>query len=104
MDEIGELPIEAQGTLLRVLEGGRFMRIGGGKEIETDVRLVTATNRNLPKFVREERFRADLYQRLNVVQLRVPAFREYKEDIRDITMVGGCSKTSVIWRKNRLLR
>lgn len=84
LDEIGELPIEAQGTLLRVLEGGRFMRIGGSKEIETDVRLVTATNRNLPKFVREGRFRADLYQRLNVVQLRVPEFREYKEDIRDI--------------------
>ena len=84
LDEIGELPLEAQGTLLRVLEGGRFMRMGGSEEIETDVRLVTATNRNLPKFVREGKFRADLYQRLNVVQLRVPALREHKEDIRDI--------------------
>ena len=60
------------------------MRMGGSEEIETDVRLVTATNRNLPKFVREGKFRADLYQRLNVVQLRVPALREHKEDIRDI--------------------
>ena len=84
LDEIGELPLDAQGTLLRVLEGGRFMRMGGSEEIETDVRLVTATNRNLPKFVREGKFRADLYQRLNVVQLRVPALREHKEDIRDI--------------------
>jgi transcriptional regulator with PAS, ATPase and Fis domain len=84
LDEIGELPLEAQGTLLRVLEGGRFMRMGGSEEIETDVRLVTATNRNLPKFVREGKFRADLYQRLNVVQLRVPALKEHKEDIRDI--------------------
>ena len=84
LDEIGEMPIEAQGTLLRVLEGGRFMRIGGSEEIESDVRLITATNRNLPAFVREGRFRADLFQRLNVVQLRVPSLREHREDIRDI--------------------
>jgi transcriptional regulator with PAS, ATPase and Fis domain len=84
LDEIGELPIEAQGTLLRVLEGGRFMRMGGREEIETDVRLVTATNRNLPAFVREGRFREDLYQRLNVIQLRIPSLREHKDDIRDI--------------------
>lgn len=84
LDEIGEMPIEAQGTLLRVLEGGRFMRIGGNEEIESDVRLITATNRNLPAFVREGKFRADLFQRLNVVQLRVPSLREHKEDIRDI--------------------
>ena len=84
LDEIGELPLEAQGTLLRVLEGGRFMRMGGSEEIETDVRLVTATNRNLPAFVREGKFRADLFQRLNVVQLRVPSLREHKEDVRDI--------------------
>ena len=84
LDEIGELPPEAQAVLLRVLEGGRFMRIGGNEEIETDVRLITATNRNLPARVREGRFRADLYQRLNVVQLRIPALREHKSDIRDI--------------------
>ena len=84
LDEIGELPLEAQGTLLRVLEGGRFMRLGGKDEIKTDVRLVTATNRNLPKMVREGKFREDLFMRLNVVQIRVPPLREHKEDIRDI--------------------
>ena len=84
LDEIGELPLEAQGTLLRVLEGGRFMRLGGKDEIKTDVRLVTATNRNLPRMVREGKFREDLFMRLNVVQIRVPPLREHKEDIRDI--------------------
>ncbi len=84
LDEIGELPLEAQGVLLRVLEGGRFMRVGGKEELSSDVRLVTATNRDLPARVREGKFRADLFQRLNVVQLRIPALREHKEDIRDI--------------------
>ena len=84
LDEIGELPLEAQGVLLRVLEGGRFMRVGGREEIKTDVRLVTATNRNLPLLVRQGKFRADLFMRLNVVQMRVPSLREHKEDIRDI--------------------
>ncbi len=84
LDEIGELPSDAQGVLLRVLEGGRFMRLGGREEIKTDVRLVTATNRNLPAMVRQGKFRADLFMRLNVVQIRVPPLREHKEDIRDI--------------------
>ena len=84
LDEIGELPPEAQGLLLRVLEGGRFMRVGGREERCADVRLITATNRDLPAFVREGRFRADLYQRINVVQLRIPPLREHREDVRDI--------------------
>ena len=84
LDEIGELPLDAQGLLLRVLEGGRFMRIGGKDEIKTDVRLVTATNRNLPRMVRQGKFREDLFMRLNVVQLRVPPLREHLEDIDDI--------------------
>lgn len=84
LDEIGELPIDAQGVLLRVLEGGRFMRVGGKYEIKTDVRLVTATNRNLPRMVRKGKFREDLFMRLNVVQIRVPPLREHKEDIDDI--------------------
>lgn len=84
LDEIGELPPEAQALLLRVLEGGKFMRVGGHEEIEVDVRLITATNRNLPVRVREGKFRADLFQRLNVVQLRIPSLREHKEDIGDI--------------------
>ena len=81
LDEIGEMPLEVQALLLRVLEGGRFMRVGGMEELRCDVRLVTATNRDLPALVREGRFREDLYQRLNVVQLRTPSLREHKEDI-----------------------
>ena len=84
LDEIAELPIDAQGLLLRVLEGGRFMRLGGKEEIETDVRLVTATNRDLPKLVREGKFREDLFMRLNVIQLRTPSLRERAEDIGTI--------------------
>lgn len=84
LDEIAELPMEAQGLLLRVLEGGRFMRLGGKEEIETDVRLVTATNRDLPALVREGKFREDLFMRLNVIQLRTPALRERPEDIGTI--------------------
>ena len=81
LDEIGEMPVEVQALLLRVLEGGRFMRVGGREELRCDVRLVTATNRDLPKMVRDGAFREDLYQRLNVVQLRTPSLREHKDDI-----------------------
>ena len=81
LDEIGEMPLEVQALLLRVLEGGRFMRVGGKEELRCDVRLVTATNRDLPKMVAEGKFREDLYQRLNVVQLRTPSLREHKDDI-----------------------
>jgi len=81
LDEIGEMPVEVQALLLRVLEGGRFMRVGGHEELKCDVRLVTATNRDLPRLVREGKFRGDLYQRLNVVQLRTPSLREHMEDL-----------------------
>ena len=82
LDEIGELPLEAQGILLRVLEEGRLQRLGeNSKEIEVDVRVIAATNRDLPAMVRDGKFRTDLYHRLCVVQLRVPPLREHKEDI-----------------------
>ena len=81
LDEIGEMPLEVQALLLRVLEGGRFMRMGGREELKGDVRLVTATNRDLPRLVMEGKLREDLYQRLNVVQLRTPPLREHKDDI-----------------------
>ena len=84
LDEIGELPLAAQGLLLRVLEEGRFMRVGGTEEIAVDVRLITATNRNLPVRVREGKFREDLFMRLNVIQLRIPPLREHRDDIRDV--------------------
>ncbi len=81
LDEIGEMSLEVQALLLRVLEGGRFMRLGGHEELTCDVRLITATNRDLPRLVCEGKFREDLYQRLNVVQLRTPSLREHRDDI-----------------------
>ena len=84
LDEIGELPIEAQGLLLRVLEGGRFTRVGEGPEVVVDVRLIAATHRDLAAMVRDGKFREDLFYRLNVIQVRVPALREHKEDIVQI--------------------
>ena len=81
LDEIGEMPLEVQALLLRVLEGGRFMRVGGKEELKCDVRLITATNRDLPRLVVEGKLREDLYQRLNVVQMRTPSLREHKDDI-----------------------
>ena len=97
LDEIGELPLEAQGILLRVLEEGRFQRLGANaREIEVDVRVIAATNRDLPAMVRDGKFRTDLYHRLCVVQLRVPPLREHREDIpliayayRDRNKMGG---------------
>ena len=85
LDEIGELPLEAQGLLLRVLEEGRFQRLGeNAREIEVDVRVIAATNRDLSEMVKSGKFRADLYHRLCVIQLRVPPLREHKEDIPQI--------------------
>jgi len=84
LDEIGEMPLEAQGVLLRVLEGGRFTRVGGTDEISVDVRLITATNRDLAELVREGKFREDLYHRLCVVLIHAPSLREHKEDIEQI--------------------
>ena len=84
LDEIGEMPLEAQGVLLRVLEGGRFTRVGGTEEVAVNVRLVTATNRNLAELVREGKFREDLYHRLCVVQIHAPSLREHKDDIEQI--------------------
>ena len=81
LDEIGEMSLEVQSLLLRVLEEGRFTRLGGCTEVSVDVRLITATNRDLPRLVREGKFRNDLYQRLNVVQIRTPSLREHREDI-----------------------
>ena len=81
LDEIGELPIEAQGLLLRVLEGGRFTRVGEGPEVVVDVRLVTATHRDLAAMVQAETFRRDLYFRINTFPIRTPALHERASDI-----------------------
>jgi len=81
LDEIGEMPQDIQVKLLRVLEESRFLRVGGARSIEVDVRLVTATNRNLEESVEAGRFRHDLYFRLNVINIEVPPLRERRADI-----------------------
>jgi two-component system, NtrC family, response regulator len=84
LDEIGEIPSEMQVKLLRALQEGEFERVGGIRTIKVDVRLVTATNRDLVKEIEKERFREDLYYRLNVVPIHVPPLRERREDIPDL--------------------
>lgn len=87
LDEIGELPLEMQAKLLRVLEEKAFFKIGGSSALKVDVRVIAATNRNLEQMVREKRFREDLYYRLNVFRLRIPPLRERKEDILSLLSV-----------------
>jgi formate hydrogenlyase transcriptional activator len=81
LDEIGELPSEVQAHLLRVLQSKEFERVGGSETLHSDFRLIAATNRDLEQLVKENRFRADLFYRINVFPIHVPSLRERKEDI-----------------------
>ena len=81
LDEIGDISGKLQADLLRVLQEKSFYRVGGGQEVRVDVRVIAATNRDLALAVREGRFRDDLYYRLNVIEIRVPALRERREDV-----------------------
>src|SRR5436190_3047839 len=81
LDEIGEIPMMLQAKLLRVLEDQNFRRLGGLKDIQLDLRVVAATNKNLREAVKENAFRQDLYFRLNVIQILIPPLRERTEDI-----------------------
>lgn len=81
LDEVGELPLETQARLLRVLESGEFIKVGSSKVQKTDVRVVAATNRDLQEGTQRGRFREDLYYRLSTVPIKVPPLRDRKEDI-----------------------
>ncbi len=81
LDEVGELPIATQARLLRVLESGEYIRVGGQQVMKTDVRVVAATNVNIRKAVSEGRFREDLYYRLNTIPIQMPPLRERGNDI-----------------------
>src|SRR5436190_9372079 len=81
LDEIGELDIALQAKLLRALQEKEIRRVGGIKEIEVDVRVLAATNRDLLKMAEEKRFREDLYYRLNVLSIDIPPLRERRSDI-----------------------
>ncbi len=81
LDEIGDMPAGLQTRLLRVLQDGKFYRVGGHEQVGTDVRIVAATNQNLEARVKEGKFREDLFHRLNVIRIHLPALRERREDI-----------------------
>lgn len=81
LDEVAELPLSTQVRLLRVLESGEFMKVGSSKAIKTDVRVVAATNVNIPNAIKNGKFREDLYYRLNTVSVFIPPLRERTEDI-----------------------
>lgn len=82
LDEVAELPLQTQARLLRVLESGEYMRVGSSKALKTDVRIIAATNVNIPEAIRRGKFREDLYYRLNTVPIFIPSLRERKDDIQ----------------------
>jgi len=84
LDEIGEMPVEVQSKLLKVLENQRFRRVGGIKDLTTNVRLITATNRDLKEMVKGGQFRKDLYYRLNVFAIHIPPLRQRRDDILEL--------------------
>jgi transcriptional regulator with GAF, ATPase, and Fis domain len=81
LDEIGDMSLSAQAKVLRALQEGKITRVGGDKEINVDVRVIAATNKNLMKEVEEKLFRLDLYHRLSVILVHVPSLNERREDI-----------------------
>jgi two-component system, NtrC family, nitrogen regulation response regulator GlnG len=85
LDEIGDMPLELQTRLLRVLSDGQFYRVGGHQPLKSNVRVIAATHQNLEERVRQGVFRDDLFHRLNVIRLRLPALRERRDDIPMLT-------------------
>ena len=85
LDEIGDMPLDSQTRLLRVLSNKEFYRVGGDTPIKVDVRIIAATHQNLNNLVSQKKFREDLFYRLNVIKIEVPALRERKDDIEDLS-------------------
>ena len=85
LDEVGDMPVNMQVKLLRFLQEKEFERVGGNTPITVDVRVIAATNRNLEELIKEDRFRLDLYYRLNVVEIKIPPLRYHKNDIPELT-------------------
>ena len=81
LDEIGDMPLSLQAKLLRVLQEGEFFRLGGKDEVKVDTRLISATNCNLEEMVKNNKFREDLFHRLNVIRIQLPPLRGRKEEI-----------------------
>src|SRR4029077_9505263 len=81
LDEIGNLPLAGQVKLLRVLETGQFQRLGSSHSLRSRVRVISATNADLPQMIRDGRFREDLYYRLNVIEIALPPLGDRREDI-----------------------
>ncbi len=84
LDEVADMPLETQGKIVRVLQDQSFLRVGGRRHVEVDVRVIASSNRDLQDLMRQGNFREDLYYRLNVVPLRVPALTERREDIPEL--------------------
>ena len=84
LDEVADMPLETQGKIVRVLQEQSFSRLGGDRQVEVDVRVIAATNRDLPTLIAAAGFREDLYYRLSVVPIRVPALRERRQDIPEL--------------------
>ena len=103
LDEVADMSLKAQAKILRILQEKKIERVGGSKVIETDVRVLAATNKNLEEEMEEERFRQDLYYRLNVIPLRIPPLRDRKEDIpllvdhflKDFSLKEGAEKKTI---------
>jgi two-component system nitrogen regulation response regulator NtrX len=91
LDEVGDMSAQAQAKVLRAIEDGKIERVGGGKKIDVDVRIISATNKELSEEIQKEKFREDLFHRLNVIPINVPPLRERKDDIP--ILVDAFSKT-----------
>ena len=100
LDEIGDMPAEAQTRLLRVLQGGEYTTVGGRTPIKANVRIIAATHRDLTQLIRQGLFREDLYYRLNVVPIRMPALRERREDIPEMVshFLSQCADEGLPWK------